>query len=70
MGSASAQVVEVVHVDGPGHGPRIAFSFDPIHFDFERIFIFVTDPLTILECVGNFTNVVILFGPPISRILH
>jgi hypothetical protein len=53
MRSASAQVVEVVHVDGSGHGPSIAVSFDPVHFDFERIFIFVTDPLTmILASVG------------------
>ena len=69
MRSASAQVVEV-HVDGPGHGPSIAFSFDPIHFDFEGIFIFVTDPLTTLESVGNFANVVVLFGPSVRRIFH
>ena len=69
MGSTSARVVEVIQIDGPDHGTSVAFAFHPVHFDLQRNFILVTDPLVIFERVGHFTDFVVLFGPSASRIL-
>lgn len=41
----AADAVEVVHVDGPGHGAGVALRLDPFHLDLHALRVLVTHPL-------------------------
>ena len=50
--SLAADVAEIVHVQRPGHGPAVTTCADEIHLDFQRIGVFVADPLFL--CFQNY----------------
>ena len=62
--AGAAEAVEVVHVDGPGHGSAVALRLDPVHFDLDALGVFVAHPLVPLVRVRDFSGLVPLHRPP------
>lgn len=59
----STKSLEVVHVDGPGHGAEVALLLDPVHLDLHTARVLVADPLGTLVGIRALALLVPLLSP-------
>lgn len=59
----STEPIEVVHVNGPGHGSEVPLFFNPVHLDLHTARVLVADPLGSLVGVGALALFVPFLGP-------